>query len=64
MQLGRRKPAQHDLWRYSDYLGIGPGAHGRITLGGEKIATATERHPETWLDQVRGTDTALSSRTG
>jgi oxygen-independent coproporphyrinogen-3 oxidase len=42
---------RHNLayWRYDDYLGIGPGAHGRITLDGVKIATRQYRLPETWL---------------
>jgi oxygen-independent coproporphyrinogen-3 oxidase len=46
--------SRHNLtyWRYGDYAGIGPGAHGRLTGGGAKIATATERRPETWLEQV------------
>ena len=46
--------SRHNLtyWRYGDYAGIGPGAHGRLTTGGAKLATATERHPETWLETV------------
>jgi oxygen-independent coproporphyrinogen-3 oxidase len=46
--------SRHNLtyWRYGDYAGIGPGAHGRLTRGGAKIATATERRPEGWLEQV------------
>jgi putative oxygen-independent coproporphyrinogen III oxidase len=46
--------SRHNLtyWRYGDYAGIGPGAHGRLTRGRNKIATATERRPETWLEQV------------
>ncbi|MDR6756943.1 oxygen-independent coproporphyrinogen-3 oxidase [Mycoplana sp. BE70] len=46
--------SRHNLtyWRYGDYVGIGPGAHGRVSTGGAKIATATERHPETWLSRV------------
>ncbi|TPW28086.1 coproporphyrinogen III oxidase [Martelella alba] len=46
--------SRHNLtyWRYGDYAGIGPGAHGRLGKGGEKRATATERHPETWLEAV------------
>lgn len=47
--------SRHNLtyWRYGDYAGIGPGAHGRLTLeGGTKVATETERHPETWLNAV------------
>jgi putative oxygen-independent coproporphyrinogen III oxidase len=47
--------SRHNLtyWRYGDYAGIGPGAHGRLTSGGRKFATATERNPEAWLDAVR-----------
>ncbi len=43
--------SRHNLtyWRYGDYAGIGPGAHGRLTRGSLKIATATERRPEAWL---------------
>lgn len=46
--------SRHNLtyWRYGDYAGIGPGAHGRLLTQGAKIATATERHPETWLSLV------------
>ncbi len=46
--------SRHNLtyWRYGDYAGIGPGAHGRLTMGASKIATATERKPEDWLKLV------------
>ena len=46
--------SRHNLiyWRYGDYLGIGPGAHGRITSGGKRIATSTIRSPEAWLARV------------
>ncbi|SIR12623.1 coproporphyrinogen III oxidase, anaerobic [Rhizobium sp. RU35A] len=49
--------SRHNLtyWRYGDYAGIGPGAHGRLTRGGMKLATATERKPEAWLEQVEQT---------
>jgi putative oxygen-independent coproporphyrinogen III oxidase len=42
---------RHNLayWRYDDYLGIGPGAHGRITRDGVKYATRHRRLPEAWL---------------
>lgn len=50
---------RHNLvyWRYGDYVGIGPGAHGRLTLGAGRVATRTERIPERWLTAVesRGT---------
>lgn len=43
--------SQHNLayWRYQDYAGIGPGAHGRLTLNGQGHATKQFRAPETWL---------------
>ncbi|WP_170761018.1 radical SAM family heme chaperone HemW [Ruegeria lacuscaerulensis] len=43
--------SRHNLiyWRYGDYVGIGPGAHGRITVGGRKLATETFMSPNTWL---------------
>ena len=45
---------RHNLtyWRYGDYVGIGPGAHGRLTLDGAKLATRTHRAPEAWLALV------------
>jgi oxygen-independent coproporphyrinogen-3 oxidase len=45
---------RHNLayWRYEDYLGIGPGAHGRVSRLGGKIATQQRRAPEAWLDAV------------
>lgn len=47
--------SRHNLtyWRYGDYVGIGPGAHGRLTLGGERLATRTHRAPEVWLSRVQ-----------
>jgi oxygen-independent coproporphyrinogen-3 oxidase len=46
--------SRHNLtyWRYGDYVGIGPGAHGRITAAGRKFATRQHRAPEAWLDAV------------
>jgi len=45
---------RHNLtyWRYQDYAGIGPGAHGRLTLDGGKWTTQRLRSPESWLDGV------------
>jgi oxygen-independent coproporphyrinogen-3 oxidase len=45
---------RHNLayWRYQDYAGIGPGAHGRLALGGTKYATRQYRFPEKWLTAV------------
>jgi oxygen-independent coproporphyrinogen-3 oxidase len=45
---------KHNLvyWRGQEYAGIGPGAHGRIDIGGVRHAIATEKRPETWLMRV------------
>lgn len=39
-------------WRYGDYAGIGPGAHGRLTIGGRRFATDTLSAPSAWLEAV------------
>ncbi len=39
-------------WRYGDYVGIGPGAHGRLTLAGQRHATETARAPGDWLTRA------------
>ncbi|HYB55036.1 MAG TPA: radical SAM family heme chaperone HemW [Alphaproteobacteria bacterium] len=46
--------SRHNLtyWRYGDYVGVGPGAHGRLTIAGEKWATRQHRAPEAWLARV------------
>ena len=43
--------SRHNLlyWRYGEYAGIGPGAHGRLIVDGIRRATSTERNPEQWL---------------
>ncbi|MBI3702496.1 MAG: coproporphyrinogen III oxidase [Rhizobiales bacterium] len=45
---------RHNLiyWRGQDYAGIGPGAHGRLTIGGHRYATETDKWPEGWLKRV------------
>ncbi len=45
---------RHNLiyWRAHEYAGIGPGAHGRLDIGGERHATVTEKGPEAWLARV------------
>jgi putative oxygen-independent coproporphyrinogen III oxidase len=45
---------RHNLvyWRGQEYAGVGPGAHGRLDIDGERHATATEKQPETWLTRV------------
>jgi len=46
--------SRHNLvyWRYEDYVGIGPGAHGRFARGRAKQATRRTSGPEAWLEQV------------
>ena len=39
-------------WRYGDYVGIGPGAHGRLTIDGQKWATEGWKNPTKWLRAV------------
>jgi oxygen-independent coproporphyrinogen-3 oxidase len=56
---------RHNLayWRYQDYAGIGPGAHGRLTHDGAKRATRRYRLPERWLAAVEATGTGLEETT-
>lgn len=46
--------SRHNMiyWQYGDYLGIGPGAHGRVTLDGARYATETVLSPALWLQSV------------
>ncbi|HVB17493.1 MAG TPA: coproporphyrinogen III oxidase, partial [Stellaceae bacterium] len=57
---------RHNLayWRYEDYVGIGPGAHGRVTRpgfeqGGGKVATRQLRMPEMWLAAIEDAGSAI-----
>ena len=57
--------SRHNLvyWRYGDYAGIGPGAHGRLTRDGTRWATEALRAPEAWLEAVerQGSGTSLTA---
>jgi oxygen-independent coproporphyrinogen-3 oxidase len=52
---------RHNLayWRYQDYVGIGPGSHGRLTVSGTKYATQQHRLPEKWLTAVETKGTRI-----
>jgi putative oxygen-independent coproporphyrinogen III oxidase len=55
--------SRHNLayWRYLDYAGIGPGAHGRITVDGSLYATRRHRAPEPWAERVERNGDGLTS---
>ena len=55
--------SRHNLayWRYLDYAGIGPGAHGRVTVDGSLHATRRHRAPEPWADRVERTGDGLTA---
>lgn len=54
--------SRHNLvyWRYGDYAGVGPGAHGRLTLDGRRMAIEAERLPEKWLAAVEERGNSLA----
>ncbi len=52
------RPGQESLhnlayWQGADYVGIGPGAHGRLTINDGRVATQTLKSPERWLSSVQ-----------
>ena len=51
---GEGGACRHNLvyWRAQDWIGIGPGAHGRLSVGGGRLGLATRRSPAGWLDSV------------
>ncbi len=50
-------------WQYGDYAGIGPGAHGRLTIGGQRFATDAPLAPGLWLKNVRESGNGEGQRT-
>ncbi|TYO90557.1 radical SAM family heme chaperone HemW [Oceanicella actignis] len=54
--------SRHNLiyWRYGDYVGAGPGAHGRLTVEGRRLATENLRAPGAWLEAMRAGRPAAS----
>ena len=53
--------SRHNLvyWRYGEYAGVGPGAHGRLVVGGTRRELATERNPELWATCVMSEGSGL-----
>ena len=47
--------SRHNLtyWTYGDYIGIGPGSHGRLSIEGQLFALSQDRSPEKWLTNVQ-----------
>lgn len=52
---------RHNLvyWRYGEYAGVGPGAHGRLVTEDGRMAQSTEKAPEVWLERVEAEGQAL-----
>jgi putative oxygen-independent coproporphyrinogen III oxidase len=57
--------SRHNLtyWRYGEYAGVGPGAHGRVLTDAGRLATATERQPERWAERVEAEGHGIAERT-
>ncbi len=62
-RLGQESRHNLAYWRYHDYLGVGPGAHGRLMIDGDKYAIANHRAPETWLTAVERGAHGAATRT-
>ena len=54
--------SRHNLtyWRYGEYVGVGPGAHARLVVEGQRQAFVQEKHPERWLHSIEETGSAIS----
>ncbi len=50
--IGSESRHNQIYWRYGDYAGIGPGAHARLTLNGQRHAIETWRNPNKWLEEA------------
>ncbi len=57
--------SRHNLlyWRYGEYAGVGPGAHGRLLTTAGRVATVTEKNPEAWLARVEEHGHGFTERT-
>ena len=52
---------KHNLnyWRFGDYIGIGAGAHGKISFPDKVTRQVSERHPETYMQAIEQNGNAL-----
>lgn len=61
------KQSQHNLnyWRFGDYLGVGAGAHGKVTMGhsGKVNRTVKQKHPRLYLDHAATAQRLMSTTT-
>ncbi|MCW9089104.1 MAG: radical SAM family heme chaperone HemW [Gammaproteobacteria bacterium] len=62
---GRRCRHNLNYWQFGDYLGIGPGAHGKLTDApqGRVERQWKQRHPQAWLESAAGADVVAGRRT-
>lgn len=56
---GHRSRHNGAYWRQADYIGVGPGAHGRVTIAGARHATETARAPADYLARIEAAGSAL-----
>ena len=50
--IGSESRHNQIYWRYGDYAGVGPGAHARLTLNGQRHAIETWRNPNKWMEEA------------
>jgi oxygen-independent coproporphyrinogen-3 oxidase len=60
---GEAARSRHNLvyWQGQDYVGAGPGAHGRLTLGGQRTATAAARGIGDYIAAVESSGTGFAA---
>ena len=61
-KAGHRSHHNLAYWQGRDYVGIGPGAHGRLTLDGTRVATVAEMRPQAYQDRVLKTGTGITEK--
>jgi len=57
----KEQECKHNLnyWRFGDYIGIGAGAHGKVSYPGKITRQVRERHPETYMQAMETKGNAL-----